>query len=81
MITKAGVPTYMITVGVSSYGRSFKMTESGCTGPMCTFVGPDSAAALGECTQTAGYSKFNTIALLFSSHESASPLPSHHTAP
>lgn len=64
MITKAGIPTYMIAVGVSSYGRSFKMTESGCTGPMCTFVGPDSAAALGECTQTAGYSKLGTVAPL-----------------
>lgn len=31
------------------------MTEAGCTGPTCTYVGPDSAAAQGECTQTAGY--------------------------
>lgn len=26
MITKAGVTTYQIAVGISSYGRSFKMT-------------------------------------------------------
>ena len=55
MVTKAGVPSYKIIVGVSSYGRSFGMTDPGCTGPMCTFVGPESAATKGECTNTAGY--------------------------
>lgn len=57
MITKAGVPTYQIAVGVSSYGRSFGMTEEGCTGPQCTFGGDDltSTAEPGECTQTGGY--------------------------
>ena len=55
MITKAGVPSNKIVVGVTSYGRSFKMTDSGCTGPMCTYTGPDSDAAPGRCTQTAGY--------------------------
>jgi len=51
------VPTYKITVGVSSYGRSFGMTEAGCTGPECTFGGSysESTAAAGECTQTRGY--------------------------
>ena len=44
MITKAGVTTNKIAVGVASYGRSFKGTTAGCTGPMCTFVGPDSGA-------------------------------------
>ncbi|KFZ19439.1 hypothetical protein V502_03643 [Pseudogymnoascus sp. VKM F-4520 (FW-2644)] len=47
MITKAGVPTNKIIVGVTSYGRSFKMTDPNCTGPMCTYVGPLSAAKKG----------------------------------
>ena len=55
MITKAGVPSNKVVVGVSSYGRSFQMTESGCTGPMCTYTGPNSGATPGRCTQTAGY--------------------------
>ncbi|KAF2094641.1 killer toxin alpha/beta [Rhizodiscina lignyota] len=54
MITKAGVPANIISVGVSSYGRSFGMTQAGCTGPMCHFGGPDSTAAPGICTVTAG---------------------------
>jgi GH18 family chitinase len=55
MITKAGVPSSQIVVGVASYGRSFQMTDPGCTGPMCTYTGPDSGAQLAPCTQTAGY--------------------------
>ncbi|KAE8306364.1 hypothetical protein BDV41DRAFT_585895 [Aspergillus transmontanensis] len=55
MVTKAGVPSSKIIVGVSSYGRSFKMTEPGCSDPMCKYVGPESAAKPGKCTTTAGY--------------------------
>ncbi|KAK3358161.1 killer toxin alpha/beta [Lasiosphaeria hispida] len=57
MITKAGVPASMIYVGESSYGRSFKMSQAGCDGPMCTFLGDkfNSQAKKGECTDTAGY--------------------------
>ncbi|KAL2256037.1 hypothetical protein VTK26DRAFT_2286 [Humicola hyalothermophila] len=55
MITKAGVTTDKIIVGVTSYGRSFGMTDPDCTGPMCTFVGPESGAEAGRCTGTAGY--------------------------
>ncbi|KAK9415412.1 putative chitinase [Seiridium unicorne] len=58
MITKAGVPTYQIAVGISSYGRSFKMAEAGCTGPLCTFTANadnSSQAMPGECTVTPGY--------------------------
>ncbi|KAL1954115.1 hypothetical protein VTO42DRAFT_1739 [Malbranchea cinnamomea] len=55
MITKAGVPSYKINVGVASYGRSFKAVEPGCYGPMCRYVGEESAAAPGRCTGERGY--------------------------
>ncbi|KAL5043915.1 hypothetical protein BDW71DRAFT_216052 [Aspergillus fruticulosus] len=55
MITKAGVPSNKVVVGVSSYGRSFKMTSADCTGPDCTYVGSESDALAGRCTQTNGY--------------------------
>jgi chitinase len=45
----------MIAVGVSSYGRSFRMTTPGCWTEQCTFTGPDSGAVKGRCTDTAGY--------------------------
>ena len=56
-----------ITVGVSSYGRSFAMTKAYCTGPDCTYLGPESSAAKGQCTQTAGYisnAEIDAISLL-----------------
>lgn len=55
MITKAGVPNNKIMVGVSSYARTFKMVDGNCAGPNCHFVGPESAAEKGSCTDTAGY--------------------------
>lgn len=55
MITKAGVPTNMITVGLPSYGRSFGLTQPGCFNSTCTFGGPGSTATPGSCTNTAGY--------------------------
>lgn len=55
MITKAGVPSHKVVVGVSSYGRSFQMTKAGCTGPQCGFTGPASSAKKGRCTDTNGY--------------------------
>lgn len=57
MVTKAGVPSNKVIVGVTSYGRSFAMAEAGCDGPQCTYLGSagDSQASPGECTQTAGY--------------------------
>lgn len=62
MITKAGVNANKVAVGISSYGRSFGMTDSSCTGPDCTFqgqvvngTGGDSTAEAGRCTNTPGY--------------------------
>jgi chitinase len=55
MITKAGIPSNKVIIGVSSYGRSFQMTTPGCYGPMCTYTGPESGARKGACTGTAGY--------------------------
>ncbi|PNP52630.1 hypothetical protein THARTR1_06795 [Trichoderma harzianum] len=55
MITKAGVEARQIVVGVASYGRSFKMMDPKCKGAMCAFVGPQPAAAKGECTNSSGY--------------------------
>ncbi|KAL2827936.1 hypothetical protein BDW59DRAFT_178921 [Aspergillus cavernicola] len=55
MITKAGVSSNKVAVGVASYARSFEMTEAGCWTSMCTYTGPDSGAWPGPCTDTAGY--------------------------
>ena len=55
MITKAGVPTNKVVVGVTSYGRAYQMTTPGCTGPSCTYTGTSSGAAAGRCTGTQGY--------------------------
>ena len=71
MITKAGAPSNKVILGVTSYGRSFKMTQAGCTGPMCNFVGPESAAAKGRCTDTAGYISMAEIREIISTNPSA----------
>ncbi|KAF7557169.1 hypothetical protein G7Z17_g955 [Cylindrodendrum hubeiense] len=57
MITKAGVSASKVIVGVSSYGRSFKMKDPKCTGPTCLFTGSfsTSLAEPGKCTNSAGY--------------------------
>ncbi|PKK52047.1 hypothetical protein CI102_2177 [Trichoderma harzianum] len=57
MITKAGVDANKVFVGESSYGRSFRMAKTGCTGPDCTFTGTNgqSDAAKGRCTNASGY--------------------------
>lgn len=59
MITKAGVVPEKVFVGVSSYGRSFRMSDPSCTGPQCTFTGAygHSEAEPGQCTGTGGYSE------------------------
>jgi chitinase len=57
MITKAGVPSYKVVVGIASYGRSFKMAKEGCTDETCRFTGSrtESDALPGPCTGTGGY--------------------------
>ncbi|KAL3486230.1 hypothetical protein BJX62DRAFT_246961 [Aspergillus germanicus] len=49
--------TYALSMRESSYGRSFLMSEAGCTGPDCFFEGDrlNSPAAKGACTDTGGY--------------------------
>lgn len=55
MITKAGVPSNKIVMGVGSYARSFQQSNPTCSTPDCTFTGPASGATPGECTNTGGY--------------------------
>ena len=57
MMTKAGVKSNKIMVGVTSYGRSFRMSDPRCSGPHCTFQGErnKSKAYKGKCTATGGY--------------------------
>ncbi|KAL2812789.1 hypothetical protein BDW59DRAFT_167716 [Aspergillus cavernicola] len=74
MITKAGVATKQVVVGVTSYGRGFEMTDADCTGPMCTFTGPDSGATPSRCTNTAGYIANAEIDLLISDNNSTQVL-------
>ncbi|GKZ65110.1 hypothetical protein AnigIFM50267_007274 [Aspergillus niger] len=59
MITKAGVPGAKVIVGVTSYGRSFKMADPNCWGPDCLYTGDrlSSDAKKGECINTAGVVK------------------------
>ncbi|KAF7157662.1 hypothetical protein CNMCM5623_002036 [Aspergillus felis] len=57
MITKAGVEARQIVIGVSSYGRSFRMNDASCSGPFCTYAGDrtHSMAYAAPCTATGGY--------------------------
>ncbi|KAH7317094.1 putative glycosyl hydrolase, family 18 [Stachybotrys elegans] len=70
MITKAGVPSGKIVVGVASYGRSFKMATAGCDGVNCAFTGSNRAsnAKKGRCTDTAGYISNAEIAEILDSN-------------
>jgi len=57
VITKAGVPANKVLMGITSYGRSFRMADSRCDGPICTYTGTrkESNAYPGRCTGTPGY--------------------------
>jgi hypothetical protein len=54
MMDKAGVPRDKVAVGLSLYGRSFKMADKDCYGPQCHFTGSFtvSNARPGRCTKT-----------------------------
>ncbi|KAH8667088.1 hypothetical protein BX600DRAFT_412924 [Xylariales sp. PMI_506] len=54
MLTKAGMPTDKIVVGVASYGRSFKMAQADCRGPTCKLSPDTSPAKAGRCTASSG---------------------------
>jgi chitinase len=58
MVTKAGVKSDKVVLGIASYGRSFFMDELGCDEHYCRFTGSStlSEAALGRCTKTSGVS-------------------------
>jgi GH18 family chitinase len=69
MLTKAGVPSSQIVVGVTSYGRSFQMTTPGCYGPDCTYT--SAGGAPGKCTATSGYLANAEINQIISTDSSA----------
>lgn len=50
------MPSNKVVVGVASYGKGFGMSQAGCYGPSCTFLGGanQSYATPGPCTQTPG---------------------------
>lgn len=54
-ITKAGVPADKVTVGVSSYGKQFKVTDPNCTSKNCTYLGPEAKGTPGRCTNVPDY--------------------------
>ncbi|KAL4793038.1 hypothetical protein BDV19DRAFT_391480 [Aspergillus venezuelensis] len=64
MITKAGVATNKVVVGVTSYGRGFEMTDPDCTGPICTYSGPDSGAKPGPYSDIIIYDSTQWVAYM-----------------
>lgn len=70
MITKAGVETRKLVIGVSSYGRSFRMSDDSCSGPLCTYTGDSthSMAYPGSCTYTGGYISNRELADIIKDH-------------
>jgi hypothetical protein len=55
MVTKAGVSSDKIMVGIASYGRQFKMTDPNCATKDCTYIGPKAAGTSGRCTNESAY--------------------------
>ncbi|KAL6864496.1 hypothetical protein J3F83DRAFT_715779 [Trichoderma novae-zelandiae] len=66
----AGDTTTKIVVGVTSYGRSFRMADQKCSEPTCTFLGGklDSKAYKGRCTATAGHISNAETAEIINNH-------------
>ncbi|GMG12973.1 unnamed protein product [Aspergillus oryzae] len=71
MVTKAGMPSNKVITGIASFGRAFKMTTPGCTGPDCHFTGATSGARAGRCTATQGYLSVAEIDEILSTNPSA----------
>ncbi|KAB8277072.1 hypothetical protein BDV30DRAFT_223672 [Aspergillus minisclerotigenes] len=71
MVTKAGMPSNKVITGIASFGRAFKMTTPGCTGPDCHFTGATSGARAGRCTDTQGYLSVAEIDEILSTNPSA----------
>lgn len=71
MITKAGVPSNKVLVGITSYGRTFTMSTAGCVTADCTYTG---AGLAGECTQTPGYLSNAEINQIIANNPTASTL-------
>ncbi|KAI8235446.1 Killer toxin subunits alpha/beta [Colletotrichum sp. SAR 10_96] len=75
MLTKAGVSADKIIVGVTSYGRSFRMADKSCTGRNCLFTGSRtvSEAEPGICTDTGGYISNAELDQIFTFAEEGEP--------
>ncbi|KAE8340580.1 hypothetical protein BDV24DRAFT_175262 [Aspergillus arachidicola] len=71
MVTKAGMPSNKVITGIASFGRAFKMTTPGCTGPDCHFTGAASGARAGRCTATQGYLSVAEIDEILNTNPSA----------
>lgn len=57
MVAKAEVKSTKLIIGISSFGRSFKVAEASCTGPNCEYMGKKNQSPVeeGECAREGGY--------------------------
>ncbi|TKX24302.1 glycosyl hydrolases family 18 protein [Elsinoe australis] len=53
LVTKAGAKSDKIVVGVTSYGRGYKMVDPSCTGPDCHWT-RNGTQPVGRCTRESG---------------------------
>lgn len=59
MITKAGMDSNKVLMGVASYGRAFWQSDPNCSGPTCTFTAQ--GATPGRCTKESSYLGYGEI--------------------
>ncbi|CAO3628090.1 unnamed protein product [Cunninghamella echinulata] len=59
MITKAGMDSNKVVMGVASYGRAFWQSDPNCSGPTCTFTAQ--GATPGQCTKESSYLGYGEI--------------------